>query len=435
MIRIDVIRLWAPALLLLGGVIPDPTAAAAAPPPCLIRSCNAERFCPGKNAACRVASFADTEWRVCVYATRFGSATSQHSKGLAVGPAWVRQRPGPYRKVLESAGLAEILTAYHGGELRFYDTRSVLWDFWRPEVDAADAGPQGSLITLSEDSFPSVVGECRDRGPAWLCKGGLGSFGRRGQEMVLWGVFDAGNYDFITEYGFRDDGSVSLRLGATGYNHPKAPAEAHGHDALWRLDLDIDGKGRDTAYLTRHLEPVEPTGLEARDERLPFDGGTEGFADWNPLEFTTLLVEDAAANSLGERRGYELQPLRTGSMRHYAQLSGGQENWTQHDFWVTRWKPAEATSWAAAGPGPTFTWLNPDDYLLPFIADDQSVERQNLVVWALASAHHDPHSEDRDRQGDWAVTLTHWFGFELRPHDFFDFNPLGGPAICDLPPP
>jgi hypothetical protein len=30
-----------------------------------------------------------------------------------------------------------------------------------------------------------------------------------------------------------------------------------------------------------------------------------------------------------------------------------------------------------------------------------------------------------------AVTLVHWYGLDLKPHDFFDFNPLGAPLICD----
>jgi hypothetical protein len=28
------------------------------------------------------------------------------------------------------------------------------------------------------------------------------------------------------------------------------------------------------------------------------------------------------------------------------------------------------------------------------------------------------------------ITLVHWFGFEMVPHNFFDYNPLGGPGRC-----
>ena len=38
----------------------------------------------------------------------------------------------------------------------------------------------------------------------------------RGRELVLSSTLDAANYNYIFEYGFRDDGTISFRLGATG---------------------------------------------------------------------------------------------------------------------------------------------------------------------------------------------------------------------------
>ena len=120
--------------------------------------------------------------------------------------------------------------------------------------------------------------------------------------------------------------------------------------------------------------------------------------------------------------GYELEPLRTGTSRHF----GATEKWTQHDFWVTRLRPTEDTSWATA-----LLFTGPDGFLFPFISDQQSVMNGDMVVWYLASAHHDPISEDLDVNQKPAVTLVHWYGLDLKPHDFFDFNPLGAPLVCD----
>ena len=58
---------------------------------------------------------------------------------------------------------------------------------------------------------------------------------------------------------------------------------------------------------------------------------------------------------------------------------------------------------------------------------------EDIVLWYLVSAHHDPISEDRaDDPPDlpFGVTRTHWFGLDLAPHNFFDHNPLGGPERC-----
>ena len=55
----------------------------------------------------------------------------------------------------------------------------------------------------------------------------------------------------------------------------------------------------------------------------------------------------------------------------------------------------------------------------------------DVVLWYLATAHHDPIDEDRQPDGMYGVTLAHFFGFELNPHNLFPQNPLGGPKICD----
>lgn len=196
------------------------------------------------------------------------------------------------------------------------------------------------------------------------------------------------------------------------------------HDALWRIDVDLDDAEGDTPYLVRHVEPDPgaPTPLTAVDEHVLFNGGTEGFADWDPLELTSLLIEDQGENALGHRRGYELHPLRTGTARHF----GPRESWTRHDFWVTRYDPEAPTAWADR-------WRSPDEYLLPDAAEEQSLEGEDVVLWYLTSAHHDPTDEDRVNNPplfDYGITRTHWFGFELAPHDFFDHNPLGGPSRC-----
>jgi Cu2+-containing amine oxidase len=54
---------------------------------------------------------------------------------------------------------------------------------------------------------------------------------------VLWAVYDTGNYDYIVEYGFHDDGMISMRVGASGFN--AFAWEPHMHTASWRVDVDL----------------------------------------------------------------------------------------------------------------------------------------------------------------------------------------------------
>jgi primary-amine oxidase len=397
---------------------------------CSLQQCDVSDCFPGTNSACLLQTFPDIQWRICIQASAYGDEGNQHSRGISIGPVDIRRNLAaetPWQRVIYRAEVAENFTPYHEGEAHLSDDQFANWANWRKPVTAADANG-GTLITLAKDaSFgPAIVGECRDRGPAWLCKGRLGSFVRRGQELVLWGIYDAGNYDYIQEFGFHDDGTISLRTGATGYLNPERPEVAHLHDSLWRIDLDLDGSWGDSAFLSHHIEPLrgDPSGLNALDELKPFNGGIEGAEDWHPEEFNTLVIQDAALNANGRPISYELEPLRTGTPRHF----GKTEQWTQHDFWVTRFKPTEDISWALT---PASMFIGPDEFLLPYVSDHESIANGDLVVWYLAAAHHEPISEDLDKNQKPAITLVHWYGLELKPHDFFDFNPLGGPAICD----
>ena len=104
---------------------------------------------------------------------------------------------------------------------------------------------------------------------------------------MLWGVQDAANYDFIIEYRLRDDGSIGFRLGATGYNNPFYPprstTEAHMHDVLWRIDVDLNGPDGDSAVQFKHIETAAQP-LVARDVEEPFNGGRV----WPAADRTTL---------------------------------------------------------------------------------------------------------------------------------------------------
>lgn len=382
----------------------------------------------------------EVSWRVC--------AQDRGLRGLWVSQVDVRREQGaPWTRVLYEAGLADLVTPYHNGEhlpdMKYCPTPDHP-DRCLQALDQQAAGPSGVPLTLHGETDPRVIVELRDRGIAWLCtwddpNGGRDrSLVRRGEEMVLWGVYDTGNYDFLIEYAFRDDGSLGFRLGATGYNNSNYSAEPHMHTALWRLDVDLDGSQHDTAKLLTHREGF-PAPLQATDVELPFSGGTEGSQLWVDPLFTTLLIEDASVNAHGNHRAYELVPSRQGTPRH--RKAG--ELYTQSDYWVTVWKRGEA------GRSAPYAWqldgnLTPDTFLREPAtrgAKDggpESITDRDLVVWYKGGAHHDPHDEDRSAldvgSTPEGVTTVHWFGFELVPHDFFDDSPLAAPHRSQCEP-
>jgi primary-amine oxidase len=382
--------------------------------------------CRSGSTACKELKCPETSWRVCIQ--------DKGLKGLWVGPVDLKRKAdSAWMRVLYDTGPAEIFVPYHRGAPRLYDMQ-----FCTPpnvclrEVFPEDAGATGQLVKLSGDTAPRVVAEVRDRGLAWLCKENIGgtevSHVRRGEEMLLWGVYDTGNYDYILQYGFRDDGSISFRVGATGYNNPgkddpSMPFEPHMHDVLWYIDMDLRGNTNDTAWIFDHQEPLP--GAIATDQDQIFNGGFEGALDWDPLSFRSVLLEDISKNAHGRHLGYELVPFRTGTARH-------DEQFTRSDFWVTLYRGSEL-GWTTAHQVPERYLLGISDGISG-IANHESILNQDLVLWHLSSAHHEPHDEDQatgnsEMEG---ITLVHWMGGELAPHNLFDENPLGGPhrSLC-----
>lgn len=396
-----------------------------------MRACSTNICETTQPSRCVEMENAETAWRTCI--------SNQGRRGLVLGPTDLRRtRTGGWMRVLREAGVAEIFVPYHAILLRLYDHETTSAASIR-EVTAADAGPNGTVLTLSGQNTPQLVAETNDRGIAWLCKEGR-NISRRGQELVLWGVQDAANYDFIIEYRLRDDGSIGFRLGATGFNNPFFPptstTEPHMHDVLWRIDVDLNGSGGDTAVQFRHLEPGS-TPLIARDVEEAFNGGREGAVQWNPEEFFTIGVVDTTVNGHGNHIGYALRPSLSGIARHYGAAANlrRKERFTQVDFAVTTFKQSERD---ALFDSAHIQYLQPDQYLLGEnfagmgVADAESIEGTDVVLWHRTSVHHNPHDEDH-APGDPSnlmigITNVHWQGLDLEPHNLFDFNPLGGPS-------
>jgi|GEM_PF-1213134 len=387
---------------------------APAPPPPQARSLQYVPGCPyqnGMKTASLLRVFADVSWHVCV--------TDMGMKSLWVGPVELKRTPtSPWMTVLYQAGLADIFVPYHQRTwFRPYDLNP--WVFALDAVQPQDAGSTGGTVVLTNETVPTVVTEVRDRGIAWLCKQTT-SIRRRGQEFIVWGIADGGNYDNIVQYSFRDDGSIGFRLGNTGYSDPSSPDEPHMHTGLWRVDMDLNGSANDTAYYEIHNEYNT---LTASDTIAPV--GNEGGFKWIDIQFKSLLIQDASTNAYGHRLGYEFTPaVQNGVARHF----GPGEQWTQDDVYVTRYHSNEL-AWTIPA-----NWSTPDGYLAPTI-NGESTNNQDLVEWVKASAHHHPTDEDRSindlsTTNTTGVTLVHWSGFDIEPHNLFNTNPLGGPPRC-----
>jgi Cu2+-containing amine oxidase len=332
-----------------------------------------------------------TAWKV-----RYAASSPGH--GLAITGAWFKTSPrADWLKVLENVRLSEIFVPYNDGT-RIYDI-GAQGTYRLLEHTADDAGPNGQLL---EGGL--IVREIRDMGILWKYKEQV----RRAQDLVLWSTLHADNYNYIMEYSFRGDGTITCRLGSTGKNLPNRETTGHLHHACWRIDVDLGDRDHNTVYLIKRSEPKGQQ--RATDVVALFNKGVEGGAIWNPYDFTRLRVQSKVKNGQGKFMSYELLPLRPGTSRHW----GEDEGFTQFDFWVTPFR------------------LNEQQYtLLPrYVAQRRKITDTNVVLWYMSPAYHLPRDEDglfvnpNGRVAVRGVAMATWCGFELRPRNVFDKSPL-----------
>jgi hypothetical protein len=347
------------------------------------------------------------------------SWTALGYRGLWIEAAYFMPKAGAsFIQVLGESGPSNIFVPYHTStgsrpkDLNPYgDLREALLSYAGPcgTIPAALVPSTSWAFGATTPQRPVVIKEIRDRGVAWTSDGHT----RRGEELLVWAVWDSGNYEYIIQYGFRDDGTITFRLGSTGYNSPPKAYEAHMHDALWHVDINLGDADHNSVTLMKHIEPAGS--LQATDPMGPFNGGVEGFVDWNAEEFTCLNIQDNIGfNARGHNISYDVMPMRPGTARH-------DEAFTKHDFWVTKNHPNE---------------IDYDGGILSY-ANGESIVDTDVVLWLMTSNHHMPRDEDHefDSSGNliWGggIAQVMWSGFDLHPRNLMDDAPL---HACTVPP-
>jgi len=337
----------------------------------------------GDHVTETVAFASGSKWHLTVNAV--------NKFGMVITGASFQKSPGsPYVYVLFDGRLGEIFVPYHTGTPRYRDIS--FFNFEPLKLDPSDFPASREIIGVDK----LICKELRDY-LAWMTSNGAA---RYGQEVVYFSVLGAGNYAYIMEWTFRDDGSIQARAGSTGPKAGGFPERGHMHNFTWRLDIDLNGAGANSAYWTSHLEQLAaPFG--AVDNRVPIE--VEGSRVWNPEQFNTLEIGDARLqNGMGHKTSYELVPMRSGTARH-------NEPWTKADFWITRYRPSQLQ--AVNG--------NASQSLPDYITGEPTITK-DLVVWYTGSEHHENGSRDEDLN----TVPVLWTGFELVPHNLFDRTPF-----------
>jgi primary-amine oxidase len=274
------------------------------------------------------------------------------------------------------------------------------------------------------------------------------------RDLVVRTTANLGNYDYQFDWTFQQDGAIRVRVGATGVVMTKPVAERtagaqltaanpagtgtkgvdapdaygrfvapnlvainHDHFLSFRLDLDVDGQ--ENSLLIDNLRTQRlPDGQPRRSAWAvePEIAHTEHDAmlhmDMNhPAGWR--VVNPAAHNAVGYPVSYQLMPeMNAMSLLSRDDYPQNRAGFTDYHLWVT---PQRADERYAAGMYPTLS--KPGEGLPKWTSANRPIDNRDIVVWYTFGMHHVVRAED------WPVMPVAWYGFELRPFDFFDRNP------------
>jgi primary-amine oxidase len=379
---------------------------------------------------------------------------------------------GQVRSVMYEGALSEMYVPYQDPEETwnshvFLDAGEYFMDtglgIIKPLVAGIDCPDYATFFSgffFKEDGGPferpqlACLFERTKGDPAWRHGDENGTFGRPTRELVLRTVATVGNYDYVLDWRFGQDGAITVGVGATGIlevkpvndtdvskgmsagledaKAPDGPVEFgtlvapgidavdHDHFFSFRLDLDVDGTANSfmadklvqykipankTDY-GRHviwaMKPTMPMTESAAKMDLSFDHP----AMWR-------FISTDKKGPLGYPTSFEIMAGETAaSLLPHDEWPQRRAGFSDHQLWVTPYEPSERYAAGTFVSGSRAT-----DGLPVWTKKDRNIANTDIVAWYTVGFHHTPRAED------WPQMPIMWHEFMLRPFNFFPKNP------------
>jgi primary-amine oxidase len=384
-----------------------------------------------------------TRWRFCWEVVQ--------REGLVINRAFYTDRGGIEREVLFRGSIAQVHVPYHPGSPRFFDLTTSTSGLGAGSLSLAAAECPGGTVLDPGGLFagPRVCRQLEDRGLAYK----YGPLSVNGQEITLWISSQLGQYNYVTQWTFADDGTIHADVGFTGrlqiYQSgvpscvPGCPpwslfgfrvndesagtaawAISHMHNIYFRLDFDIGGAANDAVegIFSYPWDPSfgpSPIASCASPGQCNFNyrynHSVEGIDQrWNP-SLSWRAYDTAITNLEGRTIGYEIVPHGA----RWDAMTTTTEPWSGAELYVTRQNACEllatqnqAPYIPATCPPATATDVR------AMTADHASVLGADNVIWYVHKFVHHPRDEDEVNM------LVEKEGVELRPRSWRHKNPL-----------
>ncbi|KAJ7472719.1 amine oxidase catalytic domain-containing protein [Mycena latifolia] len=273
-------------------------------------------------------------------------------------------------------------------------------------------------------------------------KGEMGAV--KGYELIIRTISTVGNYDYLFDYTFQLDGTLEVRISASGYlqgawwdssEHEYGTrirdtymGSLHDHVINYKFDFDVAGTSNSLLAISLENEVVQQPwfadddwGTDVHQQKLVrtmLRNESEALLDYpRNLQGLYVIVNEEKLNRWGYPRGYAIHPGM--SPIHLTNLDSKRTqnniNFAKHHLAVSRRKDSEPSSssmWNINLPG-----APPVDFYKFF--DGESLEQEDLTAWVNLGMHHIPRAEDSP------MTLTNiaTSSVLLTPFNFNDWDP------------
>jgi primary-amine oxidase len=269
------------------------------------------------------------------------------------------------------------------------------------------------------------------------------------RELVVRWVSTVGNYDYIFDWVFHENGTIGIDAGATGIEAVKGVQAKTMHDATakddtkygtlidhnivgtthqhiynFRLDMDVDGINNKLVAMDPEVKPNTAGGPRTSTMQInQYDIDTEQQAaqKFDPGTIR-LLSNTRKENRMGNPVSYQIIPYAGGTHPVATGAKFAPDEWIYHrlsfmdkQLWVTRYHPDELYP---EGKFPNRSVH--DTGLGQYSKDNESLNDQDDVVWMTTGTTHVARAEE------WPIMPTEWVHTLLKPWNFFDETPTLG---------
>jgi primary-amine oxidase len=266
------------------------------------------------------------------------------------------------------------------------------------------------------------------------------------RELVIRWISTVGNYDYIFDWVFQQNGVIGIDAGATGIEAVKGVKSVTMHDATakedtrygtlidhnivgtthqhiynFRLDMDVDGENNSLVELNPVVARNERGGPRTSTMQIDqqvVSNEQQAAQKFDPATIR-LLSNPGKENKMGYPVSYQVIPYAGGTHPVAKGANFGSDEWLYHrlsfmdkQLWVTRYNPQERYP---EGKYPNRSAS--DSGLGQFSADNQSIENSDDVVWLTTGTTHVARAEE------WPIMPTEWVHVLLKPWNFFDETP------------